>query len=316
MSIIGITVIAVVIFIFLLILAITGIKIVRPYQRGLVERLGKFKHEVKSGLHLIIPIFDRMIKVDMREHVIDVPPQEVITKDNVVVAVDAIIYYEVSDAFKVVYNVRNFESAAIKLAQTNLRNVIGELELDQTLTSRERVNAKLRDVLDDATDKWGVRITRVELKKIDPPRDITDAMSQQMKAERTKRAAILEAEGIKQSQILQAEGQKQSQILKAEGQAAAIQRIADADKYKLQIEAEGQALAIKAVFDAIHSGNPTPDLLTVKYLEALGTIANGKSTKIFLPFETSGILSSIGAIGEMFAKRDGGGNTDKGEEKS
>jgi regulator of protease activity HflC (stomatin/prohibitin superfamily) len=312
MSLIGVSITAVVIFIFLLILAAAGVKIVRPYQRGLVERLGKFKKELDSGLHLIIPFFDRMIKVDMREHVIDVPPQEVITKDNVVVAVDAIIYYEVSDAFKVVYNVKNFESAAIKLAQTNLRNVIGELELDQTLTSRERVNAKLRDVLDEATDKWGVRITRVELKKIDPPKDITDAMSQQMKAERTKRAAILEAEGIKQSKILEAEGQKKSAILKAEGQAAAIEKMADAQKYKLQIEAEGQALAIMKVFNAIHSGNPTPDLLTLKYLEALGTIANGKSTKIFLPFETSGVLSSLGAIGEMFKKIE----KDDGEEKA
>ncbi|WP_456400959.1 SPFH domain-containing protein [Mesoaciditoga sp.] len=308
------SVIAVVIFIFLLILAITGIKVVRPYEKGLIERLGKFKKEVDSGLHLIVPFFDRMIKVDMREHVIDVPPQEVITKDNVVVAVDAIIYYEVSDAFKVVYNVKNFESAAVKLAQTNLRNVIGELELDQTLTSREKVNAKLREVLDEATDKWGVRITRVELKKIDPPKDITDAMSQQMKAERTKRAAILEAEGIKQSKILEAEGQKKSAILKAEGEAAAIEKMADAQKYKLQIEAEGQALAIMKVFDAIHSGNPTPDLLTVKYLEALGTIANGKATKIFLPFETSGILSSLGAVGEMFKKVNSEKN--EGEEKS
>ncbi len=312
MSFLGVSVITAVIFIFLLILAATGIKIVRPYQRGLVERLGKFKRELGSGLHLIVPFFDRMIKVDMREHVIDVPPQEVITKDNVVVSVDAIIYYEVSDAFKVVYNVKNFETAAIKLAQTNLRNVIGELELDQTLTSRERVNAKLREVLDEATDKWGVRITRVELKKIDPPRDITEAMSQQMKAERTKRAAILEAEGVKQAKILEAEGQKKSAILRAEGQAAAIEKMADAQKYKLQIEAEGQAMAIKNVFEAIHSGNPTPDLLTVKYLEALGTIANGKSTKIFLPFETSGILSSIGAIGEMLKKVE----SNEGEEKS
>ena len=312
MSVIGMSVLALVVLIFLLILAAKGIKTVRPYEKGLIERLGKFRREVDSGLHLIIPFFDRMIKVDMREHVIDVPPQEVITKDNVVVAVDAVIYYEVSDAFKVVYNVKNFESAAIKLAQTNLRNVIGELELDQTLTSRERVNAKLREVLDEATDKWGVRITRVELKKIDPPKDITDAMSQQMKAERTKRAAILEAEGIKQSKILEAEGQKKSAILRAEGQAAAIEKMADAQKYKLQIEAEGQALAIMKVFDAIHSGNPTPDLLTVKYLEALGTIANGKSTKIFLPFETSGVLSSLGAIGEMFKKIE----NDKGEEKA
>ncbi|MFN6992497.1 MAG: SPFH domain-containing protein, partial [Fervidobacterium sp.] len=214
----------------LLIIAATGLKIVRPYERGLIERLGKFKKEVRSGLHLIIRFFDKMIKVDMREHVIDVPPQEVITKDNVVVVVDAVIYYEITDAFKSVYNVNNFEFATIKLAQTNLRNVIGELELDQTLTSRESINAKLRTVLDEATDKWGIRITRVEIKKIDPPKDIMEAMSKQMKAERTKRAAILEAEGIRQSEILKAEGEKQAAILKAEGEAEAVKRVADANR--------------------------------------------------------------------------------------
>lgn len=295
-------VIGVIIAIFLVIVAITGIKIVRPFQRGLIERLGKFSREAQAGLHFIVPFFERMTKIDMREHFINVPPQEVITRDNVVVSVDAIIYYQVSDAFKVNYNIKAFEPAATMLAQTNLRNVIGELELDQTLTSREMINAKLRDTLDEATDKWGVRVTRVEIKKIEPPKDITDAMSQQMKAERTKRAAILESEGIKQSQILQAEGQKQSQILKAEGDATAIQRIADAQKYKFQTEAEGQAAAIKLVFDSIHSGNPTPDLITIKYLEALQQVANGQATKIFLPFETTGVLSSLGAIAEVFKK--------------
>ncbi|MGC8955676.1 MAG: SPFH domain-containing protein [Fervidobacterium sp.] len=284
----------------LLIIAGTGIRIVRPYERGLIERLGKFKKEVRSGLHFIVPFFDRMIKVDMREHVIDVPPQEVITKDNVVVVVDAVIYYEVTDAFKSVYNVSNFEFATIKLAQTNLRNVIGELELDQTLTSRESINAKLRTVLDEATDKWGIRITRVEIKKIDPPKDIMEAMSKQMKAERTKRAAILEAEGIRQSEILKAEGEKQAAILKAEGDAEAIKRVAEANKYKLIAEAEGQALAITNVFKAIHEGNPTNDLIAIKYLEALRDIANGQATKIFLPLEASSVLASVGAMAELF----------------
>ncbi|KAF2962459.1 SPFH domain-containing protein [Fervidobacterium sp. 2310opik-2] len=284
----------------LLIIAATGIRIVRPYERGLIERLGKFKKEVRSGLHFIIPFFDRMIKVDMREHVIDVPPQEVITKDNVVVVVDAVIYYEVTDAFKSVYNVNNFEFATIKLAQTNLRNVIGELELDQTLTSRESINTKLRTVLDEATDKWGIRITRVEIKKIDPPKDIMEAMSKQMKAERTKRAAILEAEGIRQSEILKAEGEKQAAILKAEGEAEAIKRVAEANKYRLIAEAEGQALAITNVFKAIHEGNPTNDLIAIRYLEALRDIANGQATKIFLPLETSSVLASVGAMAELF----------------
>ncbi|MGC8903405.1 MAG: SPFH domain-containing protein, partial [Fervidobacterium sp.] len=237
--------------------------------------------------------------------------QEVITKDNVVVVVDAVIYYEVTDAFKSVYNVSNFEFATIKLAQTNLRNVIGELELDQTLTSRESINAKLRTVLDEATDKWGIRITRVEIKKIDPPKDIMEAMSKQMKAERTKRAAILEAEGIRQSEILKAEGEKQAAILKAEGEkqaailkaegdAEAIKRVAEANKYKLIAEAEGQALAITNVFKAIHEGNPTNDLIAIKYLEALRDIANGQATKIFLPLEASSVLASVGAMAELF----------------
>lgn len=289
--------------VLLLFIAATGIRIVRPYERGLIERLGKFKREAKAGLHFIVPFFDKMLKVDMREHVIDVPPQEVITKDNVVVVVDAVIYYEVTDAFKSVYNVNNFEFATIKLAQTNLRNVIGELELDQTLTSRESINTKLRTVLDEATDKWGIRITRVEIKKIDPPKDIMEAMSKQMKAERTKRAAILEAEGIRQSEILKAEGEKQAAILRAEGEAEAIKKVAEANKYKLIAEAEGQALAIINVFKAIHEGNPTNDLIAIRYLEALREIANGQATKIFLPIETSSVLSSIAAVAELFKEQ-------------
>jgi len=285
---------------FLFLVAASGIRIVRPYERGLVERLGKFRKEVKAGIHFIIPFFDRMIKVDLREHVIDVPPQEVITKDNVVVTVDAVIYYEITDAYKAVYNVSNFEFATIKLAQTNLRNVIGELELDQTLTSREKINTKLRTVLDEATDKWGIRITRVEIKKIDPPKDIMEAMSKQMKAERTKRAEILEAEGIRQSEILKAEGQKQAAILKAEGEAEAIKKVAEANKYKLIAEAQGQGEAIMLVFKSIHEGNPTNDVIAVRYLETLKEMANGNATKIFLPMELSGILGSIGAISEMF----------------
>ncbi|HOJ95073.1 MAG TPA: SPFH domain-containing protein, partial [Fervidobacterium nodosum] len=213
-----------------------------------------------------------------------------------------------------VYNVNNFEFATIKLAQTNLRNVIGELELDQTLTSRESVNTKLRTVLDEATDKWGIRITRVEIKKIDPPKDIMEAMSKQMKAERTKRAAILEAEGIRQSEILKAEGEKQAAILKAEGEAEAIKRVAEANKYRLIAEAEGQALAITNVFKAIHEGNPTNDLIAIRYLEALRDIANGQATKIFLPLETSSVLASVGAMAELF-KDKSEKTTQMGEQK-
>ena len=285
---------------FVVIILLSGLRVIRPYEKGLVERLGKYIRTADSGLTFIIPFIDRMRKIDVREHVIDVPPQEVITKDNVVVTVDAIIYYQVTDPYKVVYNVRSFVSASIKLAQTNLRNQIGELELDQSLTSREKVNMQLRDVLDDATDKWGVKVTRVEIKKIDPPKDITEAMSRQMKAERTKRAAILEAEGKKQAAILEAEGIKQAAILNAEGQAEAKKRLAEGDKYKLLTVAEGQAQANLKVFNSIHEGKATKDVIAIKYLESLQQIANGNATKVFLPVETSSILGSIGAIKEMF----------------
>ena len=287
---------------FVIIILLSGLRVIRPYEKGLVERLGKYTRTADSGLTFIIPFIDRMRKIDVREHVIDVPPQEVITKDNVVVTVDAVIYYQVTDPYKVVYNVRNFVSASIKLAQTNLRNQIGELELDQSLTSREKVNMQLRDVLDEATDKWGVKVTRVEIKKIDPPKDITEAMSRQMKAERTKRAAILEAEGKKQAAILEAEGIKRAAILNAEGQAEAKKRLAEGDKYKLLTVAEGQAQANLKVFNSIHEGRATKDVIAIKYLESLQQIANGKATKVFLPVETSGILGSIGAVKEMFEK--------------
>jgi regulator of protease activity HflC (stomatin/prohibitin superfamily) len=285
------------------IIAASGIKIIRPFEKGLVERLGKYRREGQPGLQFIIPFIERMIKVDLRETVIDVPPQEVITKDNVVVTVDAIIYYQITDAFRVVYNVSSFEIAAIKLAQTNLRNVIGEMELDQTLTSRERINVTLREVLDEATDKWGVKVTRVEIKKIDPPQDIMDAMSKQMKAERTKRAVILEAEGYKQSEITKAEGDKMSAILQAEGQSESIKRVAEANKFKLMAEAEGQADAIINVFKAIHAGDPTKDVIAIRYLDALKQIADGKANKVFLPYESSAMLSSIGSMAEIFREK-------------
>jgi regulator of protease activity HflC (stomatin/prohibitin superfamily) len=279
--------------IFLLIFARTALRIIRPYEKGLVERLGKYNRTEESGLAFIIPMLETIRKVDIREQVIDVPPQDVITRDNVLVTVDAVIYFQVTDPFKVIYNVANFALAALKLAQTNLRNVIGDMELDQTLTSRERINDQLRRVLDEATDKWGVKVTRVEIQKIEPPKDITDAMSKQMKAEREKRAVILEAEGFRQAAITKAEGEKQAAILSAEGKAEAIKKVAEAEKYQ-----------IETVFNAIHSGRPTNDLIAIKYLEALGKIAEGQATKIFLPLETSGVLGAISGIAELFKEKD------------
>jgi regulator of protease activity HflC (stomatin/prohibitin superfamily) len=281
-------IVAIVVFIFVA----SGIKTIRPWQKGLIERLGKYQRTADSGLTIIVPILETMIKVDMREQVVDVPPQAVITKDNVVVEVDAVVYYEVTDPVKVTYNVANFYMAATKLAQTNLRNLVGDLALDESLTSREVINTKLRQILDDATDKWGTRVTRVELQRIEPPKDVTEAMHRQMKAERDRRAMILEAEG-----------HKQSAILKAEGQAEAIKKVADADRYQKLTVAKGEGEAIQTVFGAIHEGKPTNDLIAIKYLEALQSIANGQATKIFLPLEASGILGSIAGVGELFKEQ-------------
>jgi len=289
----------VIIAIVVIVVVVTGAVIIRPYQKGLIERLGKYQRTANSGLTIIIPFLEKIIKLDMREQVVDVPPQAVITKDNVVVEVDAVVYYEITDPIKVKYNITNFYVAATKLAQTNLRNLIGDLALDESLTSRETINTTLRQVLDDATDKWGARVTRVELQRIEPPSDVTEAMHRQMKAERERRAVILEAEGTKKSAILEAEGQKQAQILKAEGEAEAIKRVADADKYEKLTVALGEAQAIETVYGAIHKGDPTNDLIAIKYLEALQKIADGQATKIFLPLETSGILGSIGGISEL-----------------
>jgi regulator of protease activity HflC (stomatin/prohibitin superfamily) len=289
----------------LVVWAFTGIKIVRPYQKGLVERFGKYQKTLDSGLHFIIPVVEKMTRVDMRENVVDVPPQEVITSDNVVVTVDAVVYYEATDPVKLAYNVANFYIAATKLAQTNLRNVIGDMQLDESLTSREKINAALRQILDDATDKWGVRVVRVELQRIEPPADVMDAMHRQMKAERDRRALILEADGDKQAEIARAEGSKQAAILTAQGKALAIREVADAERYEKETVALGEAEAVKTVYQAIHDGGPTNDLIAIKYLESLVAISDGVANKVFLPAEMSGILGSIGGIAELF-KDEGG----------
>lgn len=281
-----------------------GLKIVRQHEQGLVERFGKYKETLDPGLQLIVPFIERVRRVDMREIVVDVPPQEVITKDNVVVTVDAVVYYQATDPVKLVYNVQNFVLAATKLAQTNLRNVVGDLDLDGALTSRDLINSQLREILDEATDVWGTKVVRVEIQRIDPPADVTQSMHRQMKAERERRAVVTEAEGEKRSNILSAEGVKQARILEAEGQAEAIKQVAEAEKFQKLTVAEGEGQAIERVFSAIHNGNPTDDLIAIRYLEALQGIADGNATKIFLPMEMSGILGSIGAIGEMFNKDD------------
>ncbi len=297
--------IAVLVLVFLA----AAVKIIRPYQRGIVERLGKYKDTYEPGLQIIVPFVDTIRLVDMREQVVDVPPQEVITKDNVVVAVDAVVFYEPTDPRRLVYNIANFVLAITKLAQTNLRNLIGDLDLDTALTSRDTVNTSLRNILDDATDKWGVKVVRVEIQRIDPPVEVVNAMHEQMKAERTRRATvteaggfreseILRAEGDKQSAILKAEGVKQSAILSAEGEAEALRTIAEAERFRLETVALGQAEATRQNLAAIHDGDPTQDVLAIKYLEALAALADGQATKLIVPADFSGILGAVAGIGE------------------
>ena len=313
MSVVALVILAIIVL-FLIIVVGSSVRIVRPYQRGLVEQLGKYKETHDPGLHLIIPFVQAMRLVDMREQVVDVPPQEVITSDNVVVAVDAVIYYEPTDPQRLLYNVANFILAVTKLAQTNLRNVIGDLSLDEALTSRDKLNLELRQILDDATDKWGVRVVRVEIQRIDPPVEVVAAMHEQMKAERTRRAVVTEAEGRRQASIttaegekeaaiLRAEGERQRQILQAQGDAEATRALADAERFRQLTVAEGEARAITTVYQAIHAGDPSPDLLAIKYLEALGRIADGQATKIYLPADFSSGLGSLSAVAELFAGR-------------
>jgi len=283
----------------LLIFAGSAIKIIRPFQRGLVERLGRYHSTVEPGMRLIMPFIDRMIRVDMRESVVEIPPQEVITSDNVVVSVYSVVYYEATDPKKLIYNVSNFMAAITKLAQTSLRNVIGDMELDAALTASQTVNARLRDILDDATDKWGARVVRVEIQRIDPPPDVVAAMHNQMRAERTRRAVVTEAQGTREAAITEAEGNKQAAILEAEGGRQAAILAAEGQKQSQILSAEGESEAIRAVYSAIHDGKPTNDLLAVKYLETLQVMANGEATKIFLPTEATAVLGALGGMTEL-----------------
>jgi regulator of protease activity HflC (stomatin/prohibitin superfamily) len=303
---IALAVVALILFVYVL----AGVKIVRQFQKGLIEQLGKYKETVDPGLRLIVPWFQSLRLVDMREQVVDVPPQEVITSDNVVVSVDAVIYFEPTEPQRLVYNVANFMLAVTKLAQTNLRNVVGDMQLDEALTSRDKINTDLRVILDDATDKWGVRVGRVEIQRIDPPPDVMSAMHEQMKAERTRRATVTEADGTRQaaimraegdqkSAILRAEGDKQQQILRAEGQANAIQRVAEAERFRQEVVALGEADAITSVFGAIRDADPDTNLLTIKYLDALAAMADGQATKIVVPTELAGLAGSLTAFADL-----------------
>ncbi len=281
----------IVLIIFVLFIAAAGVKIVPQAKAGIVERLGRYQRTLDPGLALLVPFIDRMRPmIDLREQVVSFPPQPVITEDNLVVGIDTVIYFTVTDPKAATYEVANPLQAIEQLTVTTLRNVIGGLTLEETLTSRDQINTQLRAVLDEATGRWGIRVNRVELKSVEPPRTVQEAMEKQMRAERDRRATILTAEGIKQSSILTAEGEKQSAVLKAEGaRTSAILR------------AEGEAKAIETVFQAIHEGAPDERLLSYQYLQMLPQLARGEANKIFvIPSEFSQALGNLGgAVGRF-----------------
>jgi regulator of protease activity HflC (stomatin/prohibitin superfamily) len=270
----------------LIVLART-IRIVPQARAGIVERLGRYHRTLNPGLALLVPFVDRVKPViDLREQVVSFPPQPVITEDNLVVNIDTVVYYQVTDAKSATYEIANYIQAIEQLTVTTLRNVAGGMTLEDTLTSRDHINAQLRTVLDEATGKWGIRVNRVELTAVEPPATIQEAMEKQMRAERDRRAAILQAEGGKQSQILTAEGEKQSSILRAEGQ-----------RESQRLYAEGQAKAIETVFKAIHDGDADPKLLAYQYLQMLPQIAQGAANKVWIiPSEFTQALGRLGSM--------------------
>lgn len=288
-------IIPVAILVFAAVVVMKSIRIVPQSYSIIVERLGKFKVKYDAGLHLLMPFVDRVRStVDRREQVVSFPPQPVITSDNLVVSIDSVIYYQVTDPIRATYEIADYLQAIEQLTVTTLRNVIGSMDLEQTLTSRDEINGQLRGVLDQATGRWGIRVANVELKSIDPPRSIQGSMEQQMRAERDRRAAILTAEGVKQSQILTAEGNKASQILSAEADKQSAILRAEGQAQSMVLRAEGEARAILQVFDAIHRGDPDPKLLAYQYLQMLPKIAEGDSSKLWIvPSELTGALRSI-----------------------
>jgi regulator of protease activity HflC (stomatin/prohibitin superfamily) len=284
-------IVAAVIVLFVLVALAKTVRVIPQARAGVVERLGRYSRTLTPGLTLVIPFVDRVKPLlDLREQVVSFEPQPVITQDNLVVNIDSVIYFQITDPKGATYEIANPTNAIDVLTVTTLRNVIGGMTLEQTLTSRDSINDQLRGILDDATGKWGIRVHRVELKAVDPPPSIKDTMEKQMRADREKRAAILQAEGVKQAAILQAEGEKQSAILKAEGQ-----------KQSAILAAQGQSEAIATVFKAIHDGDPDPKLLAYQYLQVLPQIAQGDANKVWvIPSE---LTSALGGISERLLPR-------------
>ena len=297
-----------------------GIKIVSQSETMIVERLGKYNRTLNAGINVILPIVEqaketivrrqsgamaRTSRIDMREQVYDFDKQSVITKDNVMTEINALLYFQIVDPMKAVYEIQNLPVAIEKLTQTTLRNVVGEMELDETLTSRDTINSKLRNVLDDATNKWGVKVNRVELQDITPPESIRRTMELQMQAERNRRAEILKAEGEKQAQILNSEGEKQAEINAAEADKQANILKAEGEAKAKVLQAEAEATAIRNIAEAVsdRGADPVNYLLAVKYIEALKEVAGGQDNKtVYLPYEATNMLGSLGGIKDMFAK--------------
>ncbi len=298
-------IVALVLAAFAVLIVASSIRIVRQARVGVVERWGKYRATLTPGLHVIIPMLDRITAVvDMRETVQAFAPQPVITQDNVTIGIDIVVYYQVTDPFRATYEVANVLQAMEQLAITTLRNVVGAMTLEETLTSRDSINTQLRTVLDEATEKWGVRVTRVELKSIDPPRTIQEAMEQQMRADRAKRATILQAEGDKQSAILRAEGLRQAQILNAEAEQQSNILRAEGEKKARALRAEGEAEALTKIFQMVSETGTLPsDMLGYKYLEALPAVAAGDANKLLLlPTGAADAMGAVAGLGAAFSE--------------
>ena len=292
------TIVSILIAVVVVAILVRSVRVVRQQQVGVVERLGKFRRTLEPGPHLLVPVIDTVrYTMDMREAVVPFPPQGVITEDNLMVSIDSVIYYQVIDPVRAAYEAQNYIQAIEQLTMTTLRNIIGGLDLEQTLTSREEINQKLRAVLDEATGKWGIKVNRVELRSIEPPATIRDAMEKGARAERDKRAAILTAEGQRQSQILSASGDREASILRAQGERESAVLRAQADRQASMLRAEGEAQAITTTFNAIHSGKPTPSLLAYQYLRMLPNLAKGESNKVWIiPSELNDALKGLGSM--------------------
>ncbi len=306
-----ITILAAFVALLVLITIAVSVKVVRQSYVGIVERLGRYQRTLQPGVHILVPFLDRLrMVVDMKETVQPFPPTPVITKDNVTIGVDTIVYYQVTDPTLAVYGVANMLLAMEQLTITTLRNVVGSMTLEQTLTSRDSINTQLRVVLDEATEKWGVRVTRVELKSIDPPRSIQEAMEQQMRADRAKRATVLQAEGEKQSAILRAEGLQQAAMLNAQGEQQANVLRAEGDRQARALRAQGEAEGLRQIFDMIEkSGVDVAKVLGYKYLEALPAVAAGDANKLFLlPSGASEGMAAVAGLGAAFAAGSGAAN--------